>query len=133
MANTYKQNIGGTVTKVSYDKTNTSVDARSSSKIYTKQVRAAGANTSLAHAKLVAAKPGETIVRVKAIGNDGANCMMGLKDVNGTVIVGTQDVSGVFNSWEPVEDADEIVGNFSEVSVTGDNTQATYAICWISQ
>jgi hypothetical protein len=135
MANKYTQNIQGTMTDVTYEKVNTPIGGRQPHRLRVKSMKSSGTGAVDAGEATYTALPGETIVKVKAIGNDANDARLGLIDeVSGDAAFGTANSAGTFSGWEAMEDADEVTGNFSKVSVVNASASvASYIMIWIQE
>ena len=140
MANTYKQrlkdNTGAyAIREKSYEKINTPIVGRQTHRLRIKSMKSSGTGAVDLGEATYTALPGETIVKVKAIGNDANDARLGLIDqVSGDVAFGAANSSGTFSGWEAMEDADEVTGNFSKVSVVNAAAStASYIMVWIQE
>ena len=135
MANKYTQNIQGTMTDVTYKKVNTPIGGRQPHRLRIKSMKSTGVGAVDLGEATYTALPGETIVKVKAIGNDANDARLGLVDqVSGDIAFGTVSSGTTFNGWEAMEDADELTGNFSKVSVVNAAAStASYIMVWIQE
>ena len=117
----YRQNIAGTITSVDIDKTNTPVELRPPSRVKIKAIASGDGEPFYSVA------PGETIVKVKAIGNTGIDAVIALQEaVTDTWVLGSS------TAGTKMEDADEILGNFKYFKIYVNGTDATEARIWIA-
>jgi hypothetical protein len=135
MANKYTQNIQGTMTDVTYEKVNSPIGGRQIHRMRTRSLSSTGSGAVDTGEKVYVALPGETIVKVKAIGNDAVDARLGVIDqTSGDVIFGGVSSGTTFDEWEPMEDADEITGNFSKVSVVNASASVnSHLLIWIQE